>query len=36
MPTLNYRGCPYPVNIDKAIMRRIDKWLDKTTDIIKI
>ena len=29
-------GCPYPVNIDKAIMSRIDKWLEKTTDIIKI
>ena len=29
-------GCPYPVNIDKAIMRRIDEWLEKTTDIIKI
>lgn len=29
-------GCPYPVNIDKAIMRRIDKWLEKTTDVIKI
>lgn len=22
-------GCPYPVNIDKAIMNRIDKWLEK-------
>lgn len=29
-------GCPYPVNIDNAIMRRIDEWLEKTTDIIKI
>ena len=29
-------GCPYPVDIDKAIMGRIDKWLEKTTDIIKI
>ena len=29
-------GCPYFVNIDKAIMSRIDKWLDKTTDVIKI
>ena len=29
-------GCPYPVNIDNAIMNRIDKWLEKTTDVIKI
>ena len=29
-------GCPYPVNIDKAIMNRIDKWLDSKTDVIKI
>lgn len=29
-------GCPYPVDIDKAIMSRIDKWLEKTTDIIEI
>ena len=28
--------CPYPVNIDNAIMNRIDKWLEKTTDVIKI
>lgn len=30
-------GCPYPTtDIDKAIMGKIDKWLEKTTDIIKI
>lgn len=29
-------GCPYPVSIDNAIKRRIDEWLEKTTDIIKI
>lgn len=29
-------GCPYPVDIDKAIMSRIDKWLEKTTDRIEI
>lgn len=29
-------GCPYSVDIDKAIKSRIDKWLEKTTDIIKI
>ena len=29
-------GCPYPVDIDNAIKRRIDEWLEKTTDIIKI
>ena len=29
-------GCPYPVNINNAIMSRIDEWLEKTTDIIKI
>lgn len=29
-------GCPYPVDIDGAIKKRIDKWLDSKTDIIKI
>jgi len=30
-------GCPYPVSdIDKAIKQKIDKWLDSTTDRIKI
>lgn len=29
-------GCPYPVNIDKVIKRRIDEWLEKTTDVIEI
>lgn len=29
-------GCPYPVNINNAIMSRIDKWLDSKTDVIKI
>lgn len=29
-------GYPYPVDIDKAIMSRIDKWLEKTTDRIEI
>lgn len=29
-------GCPYPVDIDKAIERRIDKWLESKTDVIKI
>lgn len=40
---LDVHSCsPYPEtelkqsNIDKAIMGRIDKWLEKTTDIIKI
>ena len=40
---LDVHSCsPYPVtelkqsNIDKAIMGKIDKWLEKTTDIIKI
>lgn len=25
-------GCPYPVDIDKAIKRRIDKWLDSNIE----
>lgn len=29
-------NCPYPVDIEKAIMRRIDEWLEKTTDKIEI
>ena len=30
-------GCPYPItDIHKAIMDKIDKWLEKTTDRIEI